>query len=135
MIIVTVHLASAVDGRMQQLARMHICNDGGTSQQNPRLGDYVGETFVGRDAGSLAKGRVSKRGAVTGWRRHDFHVWNLVRRMLEAMGYDKGAGGGAPEAFDAITLADSLISHAYGDEVPAEWPRALQRVVRARGRA
>ena len=91
MIVVTVHLASAVDGSLRQLARMHICNDGAATLSNPRLGDYVGETFVGRDAEALAQGRVAKRGEVRGWRRHDFHVWNLVRRMLEAMGYDKGA--------------------------------------------
>lgn len=91
MIVDTVHLASAVDGRLQQLARMHICNDGRATIANPRLGDYIGETFVGRDADALAQGRVAKRGEVRGWRRHDFHVWNLVRRMLDAMGYDKGA--------------------------------------------
>lgn len=135
MIVVTVHLASAVDGRLQQLARMHICNDGEATLRNPRLGDYVGETFVGRDAETLAQGRVSKRGEVRGWRRHDFHVWNLVRRMLESMGYDKGARGGAAEAFDALTVADNLICHAFGDEVPGEWRRALQRVSTARAKA
>lgn len=108
MIIVTVHLASAIDGRTQQLARMHICNDGEATLQNPRLGDYVGETFVGRDAAALAQGRVSKRGAVRGWRRHDYHVWNLVRRMLEAMGYDKGPApaGSARTAFADLPMID-----------------------------
>lgn len=103
MIVVTVHLASAVDGRMQQLARMHICNDGRATLNNPRLGDYAGETFVGRDAEALAQGRVAKRGEVRGWRRHDFHVWNLVRRMLEDMGYDKGA---SRTAFADLPLVD-----------------------------
>lgn len=89
MIVVKVELWSAVNGSKVELARMHICNDGEASATNPRLGDYTGETFVGRDAAALAKGRVSKRGAVRSWRRHDYHVWNLVRRMLESMGYDK----------------------------------------------
>lgn len=91
MIVVTAELWSAVDGSKTQLARMHICNDGRATIRNPRLGDYIGESFVGRDAETLAKGRVSKRAEVRGWRRHDYHVWNLVRRMLTAMGYVKGA--------------------------------------------
>lgn len=105
MIVVTVHLASAIDGRVQQLARMHICNDGSATAANPRLGDYVGETFVGRDAEALAKGRVAKRGEVRGWRRNDFHVWNLVRRMLDVMGYDKGSPR-TPFAASDLPLVD-----------------------------
>lgn len=91
MIIVTVHLASAVsDDRSTMLARMHITNDGEASLQNARVGDYIGQTFVGRDAATLAKGRVSKRGVIRRWRRLDYHVWNLVRHMLDTMGYSKG---------------------------------------------
>lgn len=101
MIVVSVDLVSAISpDRSTRLALMHIANDGQATIQNPRLGDYLGETFVGRDAASLATGRVSKRAAVRGWRRHDYHVWNLVRRMLEAMGYDKGA----PARFAAADL-------------------------------
>lgn len=90
MIVVRVELWSAVDGSKTELARMHIANDGRATQQNPRLGDYMGETFVGRSADALNQGRVSKRGAVRGWRRHDFHIWNLVRAMLDDMGYRQG---------------------------------------------
>lgn len=89
MIVVRVELWSAISGSKTELARMHICNDGAATVANPRLGTYIGETFVGRDTASLDKGRVSKRGRVENWRRLDFHVWNLVRRMLEAQGYDK----------------------------------------------
>lgn len=90
MIVVRVELWSAIDGRKTELARMHIANDGQATIANPRLGDYQGETFVGRDAATLDKGRVSKRGAVRGWRRHDFHIWNLVAAMLADMGYRQG---------------------------------------------
>lgn len=125
MIVVTVHLASAVDGRLQQLARMHISNDGTATAANPRLGDYVGETFVGRDADTLARGRVSKRGAVRGWRRHDFHVWNLVRRMLEAMGYDKGA---PRTAFADLGLIDA--PHDDRDTPDVEIGTAVDHCIR-----
>lgn len=104
MIVVTVQLVSAISAdRSTMLARLHIANDGEATQANWRLGDYVGESFVGRDAETLARGRVSKRGRVVGWRRHDFHVWNLVRRMLDAMGYDKGAPA---SAFAGLPLVD-----------------------------
>lgn len=137
MIVVTVHLLSAVsEDRSTQLARMHISNDGRASIENPRLGDYVGETFVGRDARSLAAGRISKRGEVRGWRRHDFHVWNLVARMLESMGYDKGrrplAPAGElplldPDGPDVVSLAGlkpdqraDVLAHLAGLSEPEE---------------
>lgn len=90
MIVVSVELWSAISGAKTQLARMHICNDGEASIENHRVGDYVGETFVGRDAETLAKGRVAKRGTIRKWRRLDYHVWNLVRHMLDTMGYSRG---------------------------------------------
>lgn len=90
MIVVRVELWSAIDGSKTELARMHISNDGEASTTNPRLGTYVGESFVGRNADTLNKRRVSKRGRVVNWRRADFHIWNLVRRMLTEMGYTNG---------------------------------------------
>ncbi|EDX79105.1 hypothetical protein BBAL3_262 [Brevundimonas sp. BAL3] len=90
MIVVRVELWSAANGSKTELARMHIANDGLTTVTNPRLGDYSGQTFVGRDSEALSKGRVSKRGEVRRWRRHDFHIWNLVAAMLDDMGYRQG---------------------------------------------
>ena len=87
MIVIRVELWSAITGEKTELARMHIAND---ATGTDRRSHYTGETFVGRSAADLAKGRVSKRGAVRDWPRHDFHIWNLVARMLESMGYDKG---------------------------------------------
>ena len=89
MIRVTVELMSAIDGSTTELARMIIANDGDTTTTNPRLGSYVGATMIGRNTAALDRGTVSKRGKIINWRRQDFHVWNLVRRMLETMGYDK----------------------------------------------
>ena len=87
MIVVRVELWSAITGARTELARMHIANDGAGSD---RRCNYDGQTFVGRSTAELDKRRVSKRGRVPNWPRHDLHVWNLVARMLEAMGYDKG---------------------------------------------
>lgn len=86
MIVVRVELHSAITGKVTELARMAICNDGSGSA---RVGNYTGESFVGRDKDALDRRTVSKRGSVRNWRRLDFHVWNLVRRMLEDMGYTK----------------------------------------------
>lgn len=85
MIIVSVDLHSAIDGRIQQLALMDICNDG---RGTMKTGDYMGKTYVGRDAKSLGmRNRVSKAQRVNGFRRLDRHVWNLVAEMLYKMGY------------------------------------------------
>lgn len=90
MIVVKVELWSAITGQKTELARMHIANDGVASiQSGGKLGAYEGQTFIGRDTAALDRGTVSKRGKVDNWPRADFHIWNLVARMLDAMGYDK----------------------------------------------
>jgi hypothetical protein len=84
MIIVRIELWSAVTGKTTELARMHISNNGHGSS---RRGHYDGTTFIGRSSQALDRLRVSKTGAVTNYPRLDLHVWNLVARMLKAMGY------------------------------------------------
>ncbi len=91
MIVVRVELWSAVTHKKTELARMFISNDETVTLQNPNLGNYNGVTFIGRSAEALDKQTPSKRARVENWRRNDFHVWNLVRAMLENMGYTKGA--------------------------------------------
>ena len=90
MIRVRVELLSANTGEVTELARMHISNDGLATGANYRRGAYLGETFVGRSAAQLNRKTVSRLAVVEGWRRHDFHVWNLVRLMLDRMGYTLG---------------------------------------------
>jgi hypothetical protein len=87
MIVVRVELWSAIDGSRTELARMAIAND---ATGTDRRCSYNGVTFVGRDTEALSKVRPSKTGRVADWPRHDLHIWNLVARMLESMGYDKG---------------------------------------------
>jgi hypothetical protein len=84
MIVVRVELWSAVTGAKTELARMHIANQGtGTAT----LGDYEGKTFRGRDAAALDKEIVSHSATLEKFPRTAKHVWNLVARMLTAMGY------------------------------------------------
>lgn len=87
MIVVRVELWSAVTGERKEIGRMHICNDGHASMKNIRRGAYNGMTFVGRDAEALDRRQISKTGRVEDYPRLDLHVWNLVSRMLVAMGY------------------------------------------------
>lgn len=84
MIIVRVELWSAVTGKTTELARMHIANTGAGT---PARGNYEGTTFRGRTAAALAKLLVSREGGVENYPRQQLHVWNLVARMLSAMGY------------------------------------------------
>jgi hypothetical protein len=85
MIIVRVELWSAITGTQTELARMHISNCG--TNANPRRGDYEGVTFIGRKSAVLDRLAVSKRGELKDFPRQQLHVWNMVARMLAAMGY------------------------------------------------
>lgn len=87
MIVIRVELWSAIDGSKTELARMHISNRG--DNQNPRKGNYVGQTFIGRTAAALDRLAVSKEAALEEFPREALHIWNLVSRMLTAMGYNK----------------------------------------------
>lgn len=83
MIIVTVHLASAVTGETTELARAYIDNIGGTTQ----IGDYRVRTLRGRSTEAFARGQVQREGRVEGHPRLREHVWNLVAKALAATGY------------------------------------------------
>jgi hypothetical protein len=87
MIVVQVTLLSAVDGSARELARMHICNEGGDAN----LGDYGVEVLRGRSTEDFARRIVQRRGEVLRHPRLREHVWNLVAKALSGMGY--GAGG------------------------------------------
>ena len=91
MIVVKVELWSAIDGRITELARMKIANDGHASINNHRRGSYDGATITGRDAETLRRnmntGPFTRTGRVEDYPRLSLHVWNLVARMLAAMDY------------------------------------------------
>lgn len=85
MIIVKVELHSAITGRITELARMRIANDG--TEANPRKGNYDAVTFRGRDSRALDAGSVQRHAHVHDWPRQQLHVWNLVQACLTLMGY------------------------------------------------
>ena len=84
MIVVRVELHSAITGRVTELARMEIANDGAGAATH---GNYDGVTFKGRDAGALDRRVEARLGAVENFPRKSTHVWSLVARMLERMNY------------------------------------------------
>ncbi len=87
MIIIKVELHSAVTRRVTELARMSIVNDGtGTG----RYGNYVGTIFRGRSTEQLNKQTIMRQKQLYNWPRLDFHVWNLVAKMHNELGYTKG---------------------------------------------
>lgn len=93
MIRVSVSLISAVNGKVTELARMDICNDGSGERNHMHYdGEAVlfeGTSYIGRDSTALDRGTVSKRGRITNWPSERLHIWNLVRAMLVNMGYGK----------------------------------------------
>lgn len=89
MIVVKVELHSAISGRVTELARMLICNDGKASWQDKGLGTY--NVFTGRksgptDARSIMSNPI-RSAIVTSHRRLNLHVWTLVGKALQALDY------------------------------------------------
>ncbi|HZV57718.1 MAG TPA: hypothetical protein VFF89_08590 [Sphingobium sp.] len=83
MIFVSVILVSARTGETTELARMALCNEGGTEQ----VGHYRAETYHGRSTEKLNRRQVQRSAKVLGHRRQALHVWHLVQKALTAMGY------------------------------------------------
>lgn len=83
MIVVRVELHSAITRKVTEIARMRICNVGGTVD----LGDYSAEALRGRSREHLDRGQVQRAGKVSGYPRLRLHVWHLVARALVATGY------------------------------------------------
>lgn len=107
MIVVSVILVSAIDGSSQELARMHICNEGG----DRNLGDYGVEILRGRSTEAFAKRRILKSGKVLRHPRLREHVWNLVAKALFGLGYGEPAiralaAAGARAEANAFTPAE-----------------------------
>lgn len=87
MLVVKVELYSAITGKITEIARMMIYNEGG-----PRtLGDYGVAVYRGRDEDTLNKKTVIRRAKVKNHPRLREHVWNLVTKALVAAGYKEPA--------------------------------------------
>jgi len=83
MIIVRVELHSAITRKVTEIARMKICNTGGSVER----GDYYVATLRGRSREQLDRAVVTREGDVNDYPRQAIHVWHLVARALVAMGY------------------------------------------------
>lgn len=89
MIVVSVQLISAVNGENTELARMVIDNIGGTTAK----GNYRVRSLRGRGAKALSKAmsdipmKVQRHSNVMGHPRLKEHVWNLVAKALNNLGY------------------------------------------------
>lgn len=87
MIRVRVELLSANTGEATELARLHICNEGGTNTKC----DYGVYVLRGRDTEALDRSwrneTYTKTVKVRGHDRLAEHVWNLVGKALNAAGY------------------------------------------------
>lgn len=89
MLVIRVELWSAITGVKTEIARMDICNVGGTKTR----GDYECRTIHGRDKEKLdhshRNGRHTRKGEVKDHPRLASHVWNLVAKALNNMEYGK----------------------------------------------
>jgi hypothetical protein len=89
MIVVRVELWSAVNGRVTELARLAIDNQG--VSDNMQRGDYRVRTYRGRDKEALdaamLNNSITRQGKVENHKRLALHVWHLVGKALASMGY------------------------------------------------
>jgi hypothetical protein len=87
MIVIRVELWSARTGKVTELARMGIANVGGTLDKR----DYGVCTWRERSKAALDKAMstnaVTRKGKVLGHPSEAVHIWYLVGKALEAMGY------------------------------------------------
>jgi hypothetical protein len=89
MLVIRVELHSAVTGKITEIARMLLWNDG-TGDLN--TGNYQGKAVQGSTKGPMDPAVIYKRkalrtGEVKDYPRLNLHVWNLVVRMLNNMQY------------------------------------------------
>ncbi len=87
MIVVSVELHSARTGEVTELARMLVDNQGGTDNRC----DYRVRTLKGRSRAQLDQAThhltVQREALVRDHDRKRLHVWNLVAKALNIMGY------------------------------------------------
>lgn len=91
MLVVRVELHSAITGKISEIARMIIANDG---TGHGSSGNYWGRAAKGVIEGDtmippaiMHDSRKLRHAEVKEYARKSLHVWNLVSRMLSAMGY------------------------------------------------
>ena len=87
MIVVRVELHSAITGKVTELARAIVVNDG--TSRDPKIGHYRVRTLRGRSRASLDRDVTQREGAVRDWRRLDLHVWSLIAEALRVMRYGR----------------------------------------------
>jgi hypothetical protein len=103
MILIRIELHSARTGKVTEIGRMKIVNDGGTDDR----GNYRATTLTGRTRAQLDRGNWTRAGAVLDYPRKAVHVWHLVARALIAMNYAGSAVKRQPaDLFDAEQLSD-----------------------------
>lgn len=78
MILVKVELHSARTGKVTEIGRMEISNDG--TSRHPAVGNYRVERYR---RGSTS--RVLKRGAVLGHRRKSQTIWKLLQKAIASV--------------------------------------------------
>lgn len=84
MLVVKVELHHATQpGKITEIARMHICNVGGTADKR----NYLARILRGRSTEDLNKATVNRTGEFQNFPSERVHVWNLILVALLTCGY------------------------------------------------
>lgn len=89
MLVIRVELHSAITGKITEIARMLLWNDG---EGNLGKGNYKAKTVQGKQEGNMPVREIRdsssmRDGEVNNYPRLSLHVWHLVARMLKSMNY------------------------------------------------
>ena len=124
MIIVSVQLLSAIDGRHDELARMEICNMGtGTAT----MGNYSAETLRGRSTKDFLRRTRQRIAYVSGHARQREHVWNLVAKALRNLRYGCSVDQIDPVAISQLVNSARQVAYAeHGAEEYEQLHKALE---------
>lgn len=87
MIVVKVELHSAIDGTVEEIGRMYVCNTGGTSDR----GNYTAAVCRRNTsqlpqplAPNLNAPQPTRHGKVSNYPRNSYNMWRLISRALKA---------------------------------------------------
>lgn len=86
MLVVRIELHSARTGKVSEIGRMVIANDGVATSKDPRRGSYTVKIGrKGHDLNAAIWKRPQREARVEDYPRQSYTVWELVRRALNAV--------------------------------------------------
>ena len=79
MIVIKAELHSARNGKISELGRMHICNDGKRTREDHKRGTYNVTLFRKRSD------KVLRSGVIEDWPRFSYSIWKMIIAAIDSV--------------------------------------------------